>query len=71
MEVPRITVHELKAMMDKGESITILDVRQSSAYSTSSKKIKGAVYLDPNNDPAIMEFVKTLDKDSPIVTYCT
>jgi rhodanese-related sulfurtransferase len=71
MDVPRITVHELKAIMDKGELITILDVRQSSGYSTSSKKIKGAVYLDPNNDAAIMEFVKTLDKDSPIITYCT
>jgi rhodanese-related sulfurtransferase len=71
MDVPRITVHELKALMDKGESITILDVRQSSGYSMSSKKIEGAVYLDPNNDAAIMEFVKTLDKDRPIITYCT
>ena len=40
MDVPRITVHELKAIMDKGEPITILDVRQSSGYSTSCKEDK-------------------------------
>jgi rhodanese-related sulfurtransferase len=71
MEVPRITVDALKAMMDRGKEVTILDVRQPEAYASSNKKIKGSVYLDPNNDAAIKEFAKGLDKNSTIVAYCT
>ncbi|HAK88531.1 MAG: hypothetical protein A2077_01795 [Nitrospirae bacterium GWC2_46_6] len=71
MEVPRITTDELKAMMDRGEALTILDVRQPGAYATGNKKIKGAVYLDPNNDAAIKEFAKGLDKNGTIIAYCT
>ncbi|HBG92699.1 MAG: hypothetical protein A3J81_01050 [Nitrospirae bacterium RIFOXYB2_FULL_43_5] len=71
MEYPRITVDELKAMMDKGEPVLILDVRRQEAYASSHKKIKGSVYLDPDNDAAIKEFAKRLDKNNAIVTYCT
>lgn len=71
MEVPRITVDELKAMMDRGDAVIILDVRQPESYASSTKKIKGSVYLDPNNDAAVREFAEGLDKDSTIVAYCT
>jgi len=71
MEVSRITVDELKAMMDSGKAVTILDVRQPEAYAGSDKKIKCALYLDPNSDAAIKEFAKRLDKKGSIVTYCT
>jgi rhodanese-related sulfurtransferase len=71
MEVPRISVDELTHMVDKGVPVTILDVRQPEAYAGSNKKIKGAVYLDPNNDAAIKEFARGLDKDGTIVAYCT
>jgi len=71
MEVPRITVAELKAMMDRGEAVTILDVRQPEAYASSNKRIRGSVYLDPNNDAAIKEFARGMDKNTFIVAYCT
>lgn len=71
MEVPRITVEELKATMDGGGAVTILDVRQPEAYASSNKKIRGSVYLDPNNDAAIKEFAKGMDKNTFIVAYCT
>ena len=71
MEVPRITVADLKAMMDRGEAVTILDVRQPEAYASSNKKIKGSVYLDPNNDAAIKEFARGMDMNTFIVAYCT
>lgn len=71
MEVPRITVDELKAVMDRGDAVIILDVRQPESYAGSTKKIKGSVYLDPNNEAAIKEFAKGLDKNSAIVAYCT
>jgi len=69
MEVPRLSAEQLKAMIDRGEEVLILDVRQPSAYSTSDKKIPGAVYLDPNDDAAIKEFAKGLDKNITIAAY--
>lgn len=69
MEVPRTTVDELKAMMDRDEPVIILDVRRPEAYASSDKQIKGAVRLDPENDAAIKEFAKGLEKNSAIVAY--
>lgn len=71
MDIPRITVKELKAIIDRNDPVTILDVRLSSAYSTSSRRIKGAKHLDPDNAAEIEAFAKTHAKDSLIVTYCS
>lgn len=69
MDVPRTTVDELKAMMDRGEPVIILDVRRQEAYASSDKQIKGAVRFDPENDAAIKEFAKGLDKNITIAAY--
>lgn len=69
MEVPRLAVEQLKAMLDRGEDVLILDVRQPSAYSTSDKKIQGAVYLAPNDDAGVREYAKNLDKNITIAVY--
>lgn len=69
MDIPRITVEEVKAKMDRGDTMVILDVRQPAAYSTSPRKIKGAVYVDPNNDEALAAAAAPLDKQTPIVAY--
>jgi rhodanese-related sulfurtransferase len=71
MEIPRITVQELKAMIDKNEPVIILDVRGSAAYATSPRKIKGAVFLEPNDTAALITYSKTLDKNIPVVAYCS
>lgn len=70
MEVPRVTVDELKTMIDKGEAVTILDVRQPEAYTSSNMKIKGARYIDPGNEAAIRELSKSWDKSRNVVAYC-
>ncbi|MBI5327986.1 MAG: hypothetical protein HZB80_06825 [Deltaproteobacteria bacterium] len=64
----RISIKELKAKMDKGEDIVILDVRTSSAYMGSKIKIKGAVRIDPDS---IERKYQSLPKDKEIITYCT
>lgn len=71
MDIPRITVQELKAIIDRNEPATVLDVRLGSAYATSPRRIKGAERLDPDNAAEIEAFAKTHAKDSLIVTYCT
>jgi len=66
--VPRITKEELKAKMDKGEDVIVLDVRTGGSYTSSKIKIKGAVRFVPND---IDVWSKSLPKNKEIVTYCT
>jgi len=66
--VPRIAKEELKAKMDKGEDILILDVRTGASYNGSNVKIKGAMRFAPNDVDA---WSKNLPKDKEIITYCT
>ncbi len=66
--VPRITVDELKAKLDRGESIVILDVRSGGAYRSSKVRIKGAVRMAYNElDERFVE----LPMGREIITYCT
>lgn len=65
-DVTRITKEELKAKMEKGEKIVILDTRWS--YDSSKVKIKGAIRIAPNE---VETRYKELPRDKEIITYCT
>jgi len=66
--VPRITVQELKAKIDRGEDVIIIDVRAGREYEESKIKIKGAVRI-----PIVKldERSSELPRDREIITYCT
>ena len=66
--VPRITVQELKAKVDKREDLVIVDVRTGDDYERSKIKIKGAMRIPIVK---IEERYKELPKDKQIITYCT
>lgn len=66
--VPRITKEALKAKIEKGEDIIILDVRTGMSYNDSSIKIKGALRIPPNE---IEARYKELPMDKEIITYCS
>jgi rhodanese-related sulfurtransferase len=61
----RITASELKVLVDRGE-VTIIDVRDTSAYSTAH--IPGALQIPVSR---IEGEIPYLPKGKPIVTYCT
>lgn len=67
-DVPKMTVAELQARIDKGEDIVIIDTRVRGTYQFSAIKIKGAI------DIPILETAERIG-DLPfgvdIVTYCT
>jgi predicted sulfurtransferase len=67
-DVPRITVQELKAKIDKGEVLVVIDVRTGNDYEGSKIKIQGAVRI-----PIVQmeERYRELPKDKEIITYCT
>jgi predicted sulfurtransferase len=66
--VPRITAQELKAKIDKGEDLIVVDVRTGKDYADSRIKIKGAVRIPIVQ---IEERYRELPKDKEIVLYCT
>jgi rhodanese-related sulfurtransferase len=66
--VPRITASELKAKMDKGEDIVIIDVRTGIEYARSEIKIKGAIRIDIFQ---LENRSKEIPIDKEIITYCT
>lgn len=66
--VPRITVQELKAKMDKGADLILIDARTGTDYEASKIKIKGAVRI---SIVKIEERSRDLPKDKEIVIYCT
>ncbi len=66
--VQKITVQELKAKIDNGDDVVIVDVRTGQDYADSRIKIKGAVRIPIVQ---IEERYKELPKDKEIVFYCT
>ena len=66
-DIPRITIQELKAMLDKGTPVTIIDAQPESIYAEGH--IKDAVSI-PWKSQLDLEDVWSLPSDIPIVTYC-
>ncbi|HVO67996.1 MAG TPA: rhodanese-like domain-containing protein [Syntrophales bacterium] len=66
--VPRITVQELKAKIDRGEDVVIIDVRAGREYEDSKIKIKGAIRI---SIVKLEDRISELPRDKEIVTYCT
>ena len=66
-DVPRISIQELKKMMDNGTPVTVIDVQPKDIY--AMEHIKGAISL-PWKSQIALEDVWSLPSDQPIVTYC-
>jgi len=65
VKVPRITVEDLKKMMDEGATVVIVDTNEEINY--KMKHIKGAVHFPwakVIGDPG------SLPRDKPLVLYC-
>jgi rhodanese-related sulfurtransferase len=68
IEVPRITIHELKGMIDQGENVLLLDTQPKAIF--EKVHIKGAISL-PWKARITLQDVSGLPRDKLIVTYCT
>ena len=66
-KIPRITIQELKKMMDDGEEVTVIDTQPLNIYNKAH--IKGALSI-PWKSQLALEDVWTIPSGIPIVTYC-
>ncbi len=67
VESVRISPEDVKARMEAGEDMTVLDVRGRKAWETSGQRIRGDIRVDPEHfrvDPA-------WPKNRLTVAYCT
>ncbi|OPY92199.1 MAG: Rhodanese-like domain protein [Syntrophaceae bacterium PtaU1.Bin231] len=67
-DVPRISIEQLKAKMDAGENIVIIDMRSDRDYQESNEKIKGAVRISVVE---LEDSSRALLKGKEIITYCS
>lgn len=64
----RIEAQELKEMMDAGEEVLVVDLRQSFDLAADPQQIPGSVRLDPSD---IEDHVDLIPRDREIILYCT
>ncbi len=65
---PTVTVVDLKRLLDRGEGVVLLDVRQPSAYAEYPGAIPGSIRIAPADLPTRYG---ELPRGRPIVPYCT
>src|SRR2546428_4976840 len=66
-DLPSVGVEEVKAMLDSGEPVQIIDARPRSYISRQQDIMDGAVWRDPER---IHDWVGELSKSDPVVVFC-
>lgn len=68
LRIARITPEELKALLDTGEQIQIVDLRHSIEFEAEPLTIPGALRMDPDQ---LEEQQKEIQRDRDVILYCT
>lgn len=68
MEVSRVTLDEVRARMDRGEPLALVDARSAEAWSKAESQIPGSVRVPPDE---AAEHLADVPKGRSVVTYCT
>ena len=66
-DVPGMAMEEVKAMVDAGTPLQLIDVRPKHYFSRSQDIVANAVWRDPER---IDEWAGELSKDEPVVVFC-
>ena len=71
--VAMISADELKTKVESNHPVTIIDVRSSEGYASSSTTIKGAIHFKVRKLRSRLTYppLKDLPKDREIFTYCS
>ena len=66
-DLPGVAVEEVKAMLDSGARVQIIDARPRAYVSRQQDIMDGAVWRDPER---IEEWINDLSKSDPVVVFC-
>ena len=63
----KITVQDLKTLLDKAASISLIDVRRKQDYDSEPQMIPGALWRDPEQ---VDDWRGELSKSKDVIVYC-
>ncbi len=66
-DVPSVAPEEVKAMIDAGKAVQIIDARPKHYYSRTSELMAGAIWRDPER---VNDWVGELSRSDPVVVFC-
>jgi Fe-Mn family superoxide dismutase len=66
-DVPGVAPEEVKAMLDAGEPVQLIDARPKHYFSRSQEIMLNATWRDPER---VQEWVGALSKAEPVVVFC-
>ena len=66
-DLPSVTVDDVKAMIQAGEPVQVIDTRPRHYSSRAQDIVEGAVWRDPER---VDEWIGELSKTTPVVTFC-
>lgn len=66
-DLPGVGVEEVKAMLDSGESVQVIDARPRHYLSRTGDIVEGVTWRDPDR---VQEWAGELSKSDPVVVYC-
>jgi Fe-Mn family superoxide dismutase len=65
--IPSVPVEEVKAMIDSGQNVQIVDARPAFSAARQGEVMEGVTWRDPDH---VQEWIKDLSKSDPVVVYC-
>jgi superoxide dismutase, Fe-Mn family len=66
-DVPKVTAAELRAMLDDGKAVTLVDVCLAESLPRRTDMLSGARFVAPE---AIADWAEDLPRDRPVIAYC-
>ncbi|MGZ5082165.1 MAG: Fe-Mn family superoxide dismutase [Usitatibacter sp.] len=66
-DVPTVEPERIKAMLDAGTPVQVIDARPRHYFTKSSEIMSGAVWRDPDR---IDDWVGEISQDKPVVVFC-
>jgi len=66
-DLPSITAEEIKAMLDSGTPVQIIDTRPKHYSTRAQDMMEGAIWRDPER---VNDWIGELSKETPVVTFC-
>ena len=66
-DLPSVTIDEVKAMLQSGEPVQVIDTRPRHYTTRAQDIVEGAVWRDPER---VDDWIGELSKEKPVVTFC-
>ncbi|HEX2279152.1 MAG TPA: rhodanese-like domain-containing protein [Candidatus Tectomicrobia bacterium] len=68
MEATKVSAHEVKARMERGDPLVFIDARNAKAWDESPVKMPGAIRVPADE---VDRHLQEIPHNRPIITYCT